>query len=386
MSARELASLAERLSAAGITQIRSYAWRDLDDPDAGGSEVHAHEILSRWAGAGLDVVHRTSSSPRGGPDTRGGYGVVRRGGRYGVFPRVLLRRLAAPRRRNVAVVEIWNGVPWFSPLWNARRGVVWLHHLHDDMWADSLPWPLSGLGRQLETRWAPPVYRRSPIMTLAESTAASLVSRGFPARNVHVVHPGVNAGFSPTGEGRTSAPTIVAVGRLAPVKRFEILITQFRQVLHRHPGARLVIVGTGPLEENLRSLIAQEHLEHAVRLAGRIDHAELVSLYSTAWLLTSASHSEGWGMTITEAAACGTASVVTDNDGHRIAVEAGRTGLVVSSPDLLGEVLADTLSDPVLVERLGAAARRRSESYSWDRAAVAALELLVVRAEGSQSR
>ena len=38
------------------------AWRDLDDPDAGGSEVHADQFMRRWAAAGLEIVHRTSAA------------------------------------------------------------------------------------------------------------------------------------------------------------------------------------------------------------------------------------------------------------------------------------------------------------------------------------
>ena len=47
-----LASIAAQ---AGLRRIHFVAWRDLDDPEAGGSELHAHEIASRWAAAGLDV-------------------------------------------------------------------------------------------------------------------------------------------------------------------------------------------------------------------------------------------------------------------------------------------------------------------------------------------
>ena len=49
------------LAQPGITRVRSFAWRDLDDPDAGGSEVHADEIFRRWHEAGLRVEHRTSA-------------------------------------------------------------------------------------------------------------------------------------------------------------------------------------------------------------------------------------------------------------------------------------------------------------------------------------
>lgn len=385
MSAGELAALAVRLRGAGIIRVESYAWRDLDDPEAGGSEVHAHEILTRWATAGIDIVHRTSASPVGQIASRGGYRVVRRGGRYGVFPRVLASRIFGRRRSAVAVVEIWNGVPWFSPLWAPRRNVVWLHHLHDDMWAESVRWPFSVIGRTVETRIAPRFYRTVPIMTLAESTAESLIERGFPSHHVHVVHPGVSSSFSPGDGRRTGHPSVVAVGRLAPVKRFADLLDAFATVVERLPDAHLTIVGTGPLEGSLRSKASELGLDSSVTFPGRISDVELTALYRRSWLLVSASHSEGWGMTVTEAAACATPAVVTDNHGHRIAVVDGETGRIVAQPADLAVSIVAVLTDETERAAMSDAALARSGRFSWDAAAVSALRLLVERAEARQS-
>ena len=57
------ADLASIAAAAGLRRVHFVAWRDLDDPEAGGSELHAHKIASRWAAAGLDITFRTSAVP-----------------------------------------------------------------------------------------------------------------------------------------------------------------------------------------------------------------------------------------------------------------------------------------------------------------------------------
>src|SRR4051812_14258202 len=83
---------------------------------AGGSEVHASNVAKRWAAAGLDVQLRTSYAQGRAPVvTRDGYRVIRRAGRYLVFPRAAITEALNRNGRWDALVEIWNGMPFFSP-------------------------------------------------------------------------------------------------------------------------------------------------------------------------------------------------------------------------------------------------------------------------------
>ena len=158
------------------------AWRDLDDPEAGGSELHAHKIASLWAEAGLDVTFRTSAVP-GAPAalTRDGYRVLRRSGRYAVFPGAAWEGLRMGHRPGDALVEIWNGMPFLSPLWYRGPRIVFLHHVHAEMWGMVLPPTLARLGDLVERRVAPRFYRSSRIVTLSESSRAEIVEHPRPA-------------------------------------------------------------------------------------------------------------------------------------------------------------------------------------------------------------
>src|ERR1700710_1520557 len=100
--------LAAEMIAAGARRVHVLAWRDLDDPDAGGSELHADEFMRRFAAAGLEVVHRTSAGVGlPSPWQRHGYEVVRRGSRFTVYPRVVASELLRRMGPYDALVEIW---------------------------------------------------------------------------------------------------------------------------------------------------------------------------------------------------------------------------------------------------------------------------------------
>ncbi len=365
---------ADDLVARGVRRVHVLAWRDLDDPDAGGSEVHADECERRWAAAGLEIVHRTSAAI-GQPATseRHGYQVVRRGSRYSVFPRTIAAELTHRMGRYDALVEVMNGVPFFSPVWCRRPRMLFLHHVHGPMWDQILPGPLAAFGRALESRVAPPIYRRGLTATPSEATREELLELGFRPELVTAVPNGTDPRFSPGGS-RTPYPSIVAVARLAPVKRFGLLIDAAAAARQQVPDLRLTIVGDGPEREALVTQAARLGGDW-VDVAGRIDHHDLVDVYRRSWIVASASLAEGWGLSLTEAAGCGTPAVATDIRGHRSSVVDGVTGLL-AAPDDLADALVTALTDHGLRSRLGAAAEQRVRAMTWDETAAGVLSVL----------
>lgn len=370
---RKLGDIAD---AAGLKRIHVLAWRDLADVEAGGSEVHASTVCRLWAEAGLDVTMRTSYAPGAPTDSRrDGYRVVRRAGRYLVFPRGVASEVLGRHGTRDALVEIWNGVPWLSPIWARGPRVTWLHHVHGPMWKMVLPPGLARAGSLVERRLAPPFYRRTSVITLSPSSRDELVGQlKFPATNVTVVPPGIDARFS-AGGVRSPTPLVVAVGRLMPVKRFELLVDQVAPLRSRHPDLRLVIVGEGAERDLIEACVARHDAADWVTLAGRVTDDELVALYRRAWIVASASVAEGWGMTLTEAAACGTPAVATDIAGHRDAVADGRTG-VLAAPDELGAAIGRVVADPDLRARLHAGALAHAATFTWEATAAATLTVL----------
>ncbi len=376
-------TLGELAAGAGLRRVRFVAWRDLDDPEAGGSELHGHWVASRWAAAGLDVTYRTSAvAGLPGVVTRAGYQVVRRSGRYAVFPRVGWEGLRAGHQPGDAMVEIWNGMPFFSPLWYRGPRLVFLHHVHAEMWGMVLPGWMARLGEMVERRVAPPLYRRTRVVTLSSSSKAEIVELlGFPADRVTVAPPGLEARFGPGGV-RSPVPLVVAVGRLVPVKRFDVLMEALGRVRTVLPELRAVIIGEGYEREALEAIRRRLGAEDWIELPGRLSDEAVVDHYRRAWVVASSSLREGWGMTLTEAAACGTPAVATDIAGHRDAVLDGHSGLLTGDADRpgaagrLAEGLVAVLSDPQRRARLSRGAVERARWFTWDATARATLEAL----------
>lgn len=365
------------------------AWRDLDHPEAGGSELHAASIAERWSAAGIEV-HVTASRADAAPRRahRDGYTIERPAGRYGVFPAVgagrLIRRFtgAAPAGRPAAdgTVEVWNGMPFFSPIWAPQPRVVFLHHVHDHMWDLVLPPRMAAAGRFLESRMAPPFYRRTPIVTLSESSRDAIIDLlRFDGDNVHVVEPGVDDSFRPGGS-RHPRPLVAAVGRLVPYKRFHRLVESLVRLKTRHPDLEAVIAGEGQERAHLESLVRAGGAEDWISLPGRIGDDDLVDLYQRAWVLASPSAYEGWGLTISEAAACATPSVASPISGHSDAVADGITGFLAEPGEAMEHRISALLGDPLLRRRMQRAARRRASLLTWDRTATAVLRILADQA------
>ena len=385
--AEEIAKIGDLAAEAGIRRVCMLAWRDLDDPEAGGSEVHASTVAALWGHAGIEVTMRTSYAA-GHPQIswRDGYRVIRKAGRYMVFPRAAFSEMMGWHGSRDGLVEIWNGMPFFSPVWGKGPRIVWLHHVHAEMWQMTLPRRLAAMGSTLESRVAPHFYRRTPIVTLSESSKSELVDElRFKPDRVTVVPPGVDARFSP-GDAKSPTPLVVAAGRLVPVKRFEELVEVLVRVKEHQPRLEAVIVGEGYRREDLEAQLRETGADRWIRLAGHVSDDELLGLYRRAWVVASAAAREGWGMTITEAGASGTPAVATRIAGHSDAIAHGLSGLLVDGRDEFVGALDRVLRDTELRDRLSRGAIEHASRFTWAATARGTLEVLAADAVRRRGR
>lgn len=365
----------------GLRRVQILAWRDLEDNEAGGSELVADRVAANWAKAGLEVTLRTPRAA--GLDkvsSRDGYRIVRKSGRHTVLPHSVLKGLTKRREKLDGLVEVWNGMPFFSPLWAHCPRVVVVHRIQDEVGRTGLRSRLARLGEAIELRLTPRLYRQSHIVTDSASSRDDLVAMmGFDPRRIDVVPHGVDEGFSPGGL-RSPKPLVVAVGRLLPIKRCDLLVDALVDARKFVPDLHAEILGDGRERDRIQAKITDARADDWISVRGRVSDAELLDAYRRAWIVASTSAHEGCNLTVAEAGACGTPAVATEVPGNRDSVRHEVSGLLAHPGPEFTSALVRVLSDEVLRQRLSRGALQRSSELTWEASAAGLLSALVEEA------
>jgi len=349
-------------------------WLDLRNPLAGGAEIHLFEIFTRLAARGHRVRLLCSGWAGAVPrDVVDGIEVTRVGHRnsFALRARPAFRRACRESVPDVVVEDI-NKLPLYLPMLTSRPFCALVPHLFGTTAFREAPWPMAA------TVWLselpiPLMYRRAEFQAISESTRDDLVARGVDSTKVRVIHPGVDATqYRPDpAVGRTAPPSFLYVGRLKRYKGVDLAIRALALARATRPDLSLDIAGSGDDRPRLERLVAELGQGSAVRFLGFVDEARKLELLRSTWANLFPSPKEGWGITVVEAAACGTPSLASDSPGLRDSVRAGETGYLVPHGDsrALADRMLQLAADPALVRRLGDAGRRQAEALSWDRAA-----------------
>jgi glycosyltransferase involved in cell wall biosynthesis len=356
-------------------------WRDLSNPSAGGAETYTEQIAQRFAQSGALLTLFTSNYQDALPyDWANQYLVVRRGGRFSVYP-AAARHLKRYGRLYDAVVDFQNGIPFFAPLWAPADTPILcvMHHVHQAQFGMYFRWPASGIGRLMEGRISRRVYRGRPLIAVSPSTRAEMRNQLGFHEHIHIVPNGINS--MPANQvPRSRTPFIAVVTRLVPHKQLDHLVQVVPELLVRWPDLRLVIAGTGPAREALLSQVRTLGLAQVVSLPGRVSDQEKRDLLGRAWLTVAPSLGEGWGLTVLEANLMGTPAVVYDVPGLRDSVRDQMTGWLTPSGDGLGKALIKALEELTDVRRQDVIADRCrvwASRFSWDASAERLASVLV---------
>jgi glycosyltransferase involved in cell wall biosynthesis len=347
-------------------RVLIFNWKDLTHPAAGGAEVFTEQVARSLVSRGHAVtLFAAAVAGRPSEEVVEGVRIIRSGGRLGVYRAARRFWSKTPPDAYDVVVDEINTRPFMTPRWIRGTPVVALiHQLAREIWFYETPFPVSLLGRYVLEPWWLRAYRDVPALTVSKSSADSL-ARHHRWRRVTVLPEGGDPHSVPSAP-KEASPTVVFLGRLVAMKQPEHAVEAFRLLKQEIPSAQLWVIGDGPLFEGLRGSAPE-----GVVFLGRLDRAELLQRLGQAHVLVATSVREGWGLSVSEAAACGTPSIGYAVPGLLDSVDASGGALVDPTPEALSRALVDFFSGQLELEA-------RPSTVAWP-AVAEAVEVVLER-------
>jgi glycosyltransferase involved in cell wall biosynthesis len=218
-----------------------------------------------------------------------------------------------------------------------------------------------------------PMNLADVLIAVSQAGRDGLRSVGGATRPIRLVPYSVDPLPKPARVTRHGDYVISCVARLSPQKRHLDLLEAYAQVRAAIPGARLLLAGIGPLEDDVRERARQLGIEPGVELLGLVTRAGLSDLLASTDVVVLASAWEGLPVALIEALAAGKPIVASDAGGNRELVRHGENGLVVpvGDVDALAHALLELGLDPAARQRMGAASLARFAQGTFSRTAVA---------------
>lgn len=321
-------------------------------------------------------------------------------GRYGAFAAVPRRETRAgmdvvhPRYLTIPKIGAWT-TP-FAICRAYRRGLAWLadggagfdvidgHFFYPDGVAAVMlgkklgkPVVISARGSDLtylprfayQRRWIQWAMREADaLVTVSESLRREAITLGAVEGKVRTLRNGVNLEeFRPVDRAEArrfagvpeTAKVVASVGNLIPLKGHDLFI----RALAGLPDVHGLIVGGGPEDAALRTLVDSLGLNDRVHFLGRVPHGTMAKVYSAADGLVLASSREGWPNVLLEAMACGTPAVATAVGGIPEIVTVAESGYLLA--DRTSDAIAAALSALFQAPPGRAATRAYAEKFDW---------------------
>ena len=359
-----------------------FMWRDMKHPDRGGSEIYTFNIAKRLV-RDFDVLWFTSRPANlAAKDEMDGEKIFRAGGLFTVYLWAVYYYLFKFRNQADFIIDTENGMSFFTPLFVREPVVLVIHHIHGVMWFKEMFPPLSFIGFLLERFFMPLVYRKTPIITVSPSSKNEIKRIGFKEERVFLAFNAVefDSRFAAKYE-KSETPLLLYHGRLKAYKRVYLAITAYKRVLDKFPNARMIVSGAGSDYARLLSHTKKLRLEDKVDFLGYVSDEKKWELMQKAWVFFMPSVVEGWGITVLEAAVCGTPTVGFDVHGVRDSIRHGQTGLLSrSEEDFCGNVI-NLLADKAERERMGKNCVYWSGLFSWDKTAEVIRQVLLASSQ-----
>lgn len=211
------------------------------------------------------------------------------------------------------------------------------------------------------------LYPRARKIVVLTKDSMELLPKSVSMRSVVIPNPVYPLTAGPVGSDQSQrfSPFALAVGRLYPMKRYDIMLEAFSRVSSQVPNFNLVIAGDGPLQAELVNLVRNYNLQSRVHFLGLVQN--LKPFYENAEFLVSSSEYEAFPMAICEALSLSCPVVSTDcKTGPRDLISDTRNGLLVPVADVeaLASAMLRMIEKPLERMKMKKEALRSIEKFS----------------------
>jgi glycogen(starch) synthase len=345
--------------------VRVLYWSELFWPYVGGPELFARNLLPALRRRGYEIVVVTSHDHLDLPDRSEVDGVpVHRVPMRGALASARLDRVAEVARRIATLKrQVSPGVVHLSGVGPSAVFHLMTERSHPAPVVASLRTEVlssqNGRGKSILER----VMRGAGWITAVSSGVLEQARRLVPdvADRSSVLYNFVDVPDRAMTAPPFAPPRVLCLGRLIPVKGFDLAVRAWPHVLAQHPGARLVIAGDGPEDTKLRRLADELGVGHAIDFAGPIAPEDVPDLLDASTLVLVPSRREGLPMVAVEAGMMVRPVVAARIGGLPEVVVDGQTGLLVPAEDVaaLTDAVCGLLAHPARATELGRRARDR---------------------------
>ncbi|ADT83863.1 glycosyltransferase family 4 protein [Thermococcus barophilus] len=347
-------------------------WREINDPLAGGAEKYLYEIGKRIAKMGHSVVFfgREYYPQIPKKDKINEIKIVRGGNKFTVYLWALWY-LAKNRKKFDVVIDSENGIPFFSPL-VFNNVICVMHHVHLDVFDKELSFPLNLVGKFLEGRLMPYIYKNKLFVSVSPSTKKEIIERlKIKPEQIKIVYNGVDYEKLSTQSiiSKFKDPTVIYFGRVKRYKRIDHVIRALALTKRKIKNVKLIIAGK--MDNNICNELKKlaDELNVYVEWYSNVENSLKNELLSKSWIYVITSLKEGWGISVIEANACGTPVVSYDVPGLRDSVRNSYNGILVRNGNIkaLSKVIICLLENPKVRKKLSHNARKWAKRFSWER-------------------
>lgn len=344
------------------------SWKDIKNPDSGGAELVTFKFAKRLVNEG-NVVTIFCRKFANSQDVENidGIKINRKGNALTTYFHAW-RYYKKLNPKPDLVVDMLNTIFWQTPLYVPKsKRLAYVNQLAREVLFYELPMPISWIAYLIEYLQFM-TYKTTKILCFSNSTKEDLIKIGINESNIDIFPLGIHTKQYKLGK-KTEYPMFLCVNRLVRMKRTDLVIKAIKIVKHKFPRIRLHIIGRGYEKAKLESLVQKLNLESNVTFDFNGSDDQKIKFMSQAWALIFPSVKEGWGLTVTESAACGTPTIASRVSGLIDSVQEGKNGIFVSknpSPKELAQAIERIIVDDKLRNNLSKQSVRLSQNFSWD--------------------